>query len=165
MAKQLVAGVIGALTGAAAVMSVQSDANALNAHCQVPCGIYDDDARIETLREDTMTIAKSVSQIARLSRQGDDPVNLNQAVRWINTKEKHASDIISLISEYFLTQKVKPLDASDPKYTEYLEVLAVHHKVMVAAMRTKQTVDPHRVGDLAHAVGDLSKVYSKNTDI
>ena len=29
-----------------------------NAHCQVPCGIYDDDGRITQLREDATTVRK-----------------------------------------------------------------------------------------------------------
>ena len=30
----------------------------VDAHCQVPCGIYDDDGRIKTIKEDATTIRK-----------------------------------------------------------------------------------------------------------
>ena len=34
------------------------------AHCQMPCGIYDDDARIQQMREDAVTIRKASDLIA-----------------------------------------------------------------------------------------------------
>ena len=33
----------------------------LNAHCQVPCGIYDDHARVEAMAEDAATVIKAVN--------------------------------------------------------------------------------------------------------
>ena len=84
-----------------------------DAHCQVPCGIYDDAGRIKMMLEDTTTIGKAIDQIIDLSRttlQGEGtPTDINQITRWINTKEDHASNIIKIVSEYFLTQKVKPV--------------------------------------------------------
>ena len=38
-------------------------------HCQVPCGIYTDQLRFEAMLEDTKTIAKSIDQIADLSKK------------------------------------------------------------------------------------------------
>ena len=55
----------------------------------------------------------------------DDPQSLNQSVRWINTKE-HASQIITTVSEYFLTQKLKDVGEKDDKYNDYLIALALH---------------------------------------
>lgn len=40
-------------------------------------------------------------------------LNINQMTRWINTKEEHCSKIITLMAEYCLCQRVKPV--SDPK--------------------------------------------------
>jgi len=34
-----------------------------SAHCQVPCGIYDDHARIHAMQEDASTIAKAVKKL------------------------------------------------------------------------------------------------------
>ena len=82
-----------------------------SAHCQVPCGIYDDPARFQGLLEDTKTIDKAIKSIADLSGK-QDAESLNQLTRWINTKEDHASHIIKVVSEYFLTQKVKPVAAA-----------------------------------------------------
>ena len=55
--------------------------------------------------------------------------------RWVTVKEQHASDIIQTVSEYFLTQKVKPVPRDDPHYQQYCDILATHHSVMVAAMK------------------------------
>ena len=78
------------------------------AHCQVPCGIYDDAARIKHLREDAATIAKAITHINELAGKHDAQA-FNQAARWVATKEAHASNIIQTVAEYFLTQKVKPV--------------------------------------------------------
>jgi len=128
------------------------------AHCQVPCGIYDDQARINRLREDAATVAKAVKNISELSGQRDAQ-SMNQAVRWINTKEDHATHIIDVVSEYFLTQKVKVVAAGAEGYEQYLKRLADHHAVMVAAMKTKQTVDPASVDALSHAIEALAAHY------
>ncbi len=129
-----------------------------DAHCQVPCGIYDDKARIARLHEDTMTIAKAMTSINELAGK-HDAQSLNQATRWINTKEAHASHIIEVISEYFLTQRVKPVSPGADGYDTYLKTLADHHAVMVAAMKAKQNADPTYADHLDHAIDALAKHY------
>lgn len=48
--------------------------------------------------------------------------------------------IIDTTATYFLTQKVKPVAKGSTGYSAYLESLATHHAVMVAAMKCKQQV-------------------------
>ncbi|CAK0821639.1 unnamed protein product [Prorocentrum cordatum] len=68
-----------------------------------------------------------------------------------------ASKIMTTIADYFLAQKVKKdLLAKD----EYLEVLALHHAVMVAAMKTKQNTDPSFADALDAAIEALKPVYT-----
>jgi len=131
-------------------------AGSARAHCQVPCGIYDDPARIAALQEDATTIGKAVAQIRELSAQ-HDPQAFNQAARWVATKETHASHIIEVVSEYFLTQKVKPVAADAEGRAAYLETLAACHAVMVAAMKTKQQCDPAAVTALDAAIAALDE--------
>jgi len=126
----------------------------VKAHCQVPCGIYDDPARIQQLREDSMTIEKAIHAITELSGKSD-ATSVNQATRWIMTKEDHASHIITVVSEYFLTQKVKP----GADRAKYLETLADHHAVMVAAMKCKQVPDHSSVDALNAAITKLATYY------
>jgi nickel superoxide dismutase len=122
------------------------------AHCQIPCGIYDDHARVESMLEDVTTIEKSIQLIATLSGK-TDAQSQNQLVRWIMNKEKHAQNIISTISDYFLTQRVKP----DQK--DYAERLAIHHAVIVAAMKAKQNADMKFVSSLRQSVEALISYY------
>ncbi len=128
------------------------------AHCQVPCGIYDDAARIAQLEEDVVTITKAIGNINKLSGK-TDATSVNQAVRWVQTKEVHASHIITVVSEYFLTQKVKVKAKDAAGYTKYLESLARHHAVMVAAMKTKQDSSLESSKALGDAVHELSHDY------
>jgi nickel superoxide dismutase len=128
------------------------------AHCQVPCGIYDDAARIKHMKEDAATIAKAIANINDLAGKQDAQA-FNQAARWVVTKEAHASDIISTVSEYFLTQKVKPVVPGADGYEAYLKKLADHHAVMVAAMKTKQSADPATVATLDKAIDTLAIHY------
>lgn len=144
------------LAGVAVVLTTQTQQ--VDAHCQVPCGIYDDAARIARLREDTATIAKAINGINELAGSHDGN-SLNQASRWINTKEIHASHIIEVVSEYFLTQKVKVVPAGTDGHDKYLKKLADHHAVMVAAMKTKQHANPKYVDGLRHAIDALATHY------
>jgi nickel superoxide dismutase len=129
------------------------------AHCQVPCGIYDDDGRIQMLLEDTRTIQKATVSIGQLAEKSDAP-SRNQLTRWVITKDEHASHIIKTVSEYFLTQKVKTVAAGEQGYEEYLSHLADHHAVMVAAMRTKQKVSADAVSELQKAIETMAQHYT-----
>merc|ERR1712139_113939 len=88
--------------------------------------------------------------------------NINQITRWVNTKEDHAAKIITLMSEYGLCQRVKPV--SDPKSpfkseNDYIEALRAHHAVMLAAVKCKQTVDVANVDALESKVDEMAKMY------
>lgn len=159
MKKYLVTGVsiLGLAVAATALISGLYPART-QAHCQVPCGIYDDGARIARLREDATTIAKAIKNINELAGKHEAQA-LNQAVRWIDTKEVHASHVIQVVSEYFLTQKVKTVAPGVEGYDGYLKKLADHHAVMVAAMKAKQNADPGTADKLKAAIDALAGHY------
>jgi nickel superoxide dismutase len=142
---------------AAACAALLAPALAL-AHCEVPCGIYDDPARIAQLREDAATIEKAIAGINELTGR-HDALSANQLTRWVVTKEEHASHIQETIAVYFLSQRVKPVEAGKPGYEEYLAKVAAHHLVMVAAMKTKQNTDPSTVADLRMTIDAIAKYY------
>lgn len=125
------------------------------AHCQIPCGIYDDHARVVSMLEDAATIAKAVTLIAELSDKSG-PQSKNQLVRWVMNKEQHAQNIISSISDYFLTQRVKPAQK------DYAERLAKHHAVIIAAMEAKQNADMDHVTALSRSIKELLAYYTEN---
>lgn len=41
------------------------------AHCEIPCGIYGDQARVDLIREHVTTIEKSMDMIEKLSKEKD----------------------------------------------------------------------------------------------
>ena len=124
-------------------------------HCQIPCGIYDDHARVKTMLEDTETTRKAVDLITELSKKSDAQSN-NQMVRWVMSKESHAQNIISTISDYFLTQRVKP------KQKDYIERLKKHHAVIVAAMKVKQNADMSYIDALEESIEALLPYYPEH---
>ena len=124
-------------------------------HCQIPCGIYDDHARVKTMLEDAATTRKSVELIAELSGKSDAQSN-NQIVRWVMNKENHAQNVISSISDYFLTQRVKA------KQKDYVERLKKHHAVIVAAMKVKQNADMKYVDALEASIKELLPYYPEH---
>ncbi len=129
-----------------------------DAHCQVPCGIYDDGARIARMYEDATTIEKAMTMMQELAPKSDAQSG-NQFARWVATKEQHAANIIAITAEYFLTQKVKPVAEDAEGYGEYLETLADHHRVMTAAMKAKQNADPAFAEALRAAIDALAARY------
>ena len=127
----------------------------VQAHCQIPCGIYDDHARVQEMLEDSATVAKSVKLIGELTGKSDAQ-SQNQLVRWVMNKEKHAQNIISTISDYFLTQRVKP-DQED-----YADRLKKHHGVIIAAMKAKQNADEKYAIILNESIQALSPYYPEH---
>lgn len=124
--------------------------NFVYAHCEIPCGIYDDGARINEILEDAGTIEKAMKQIVELQK---DAKNDNQTVRWIINKEEHADKIQRIVSQYFMTQRIKT-DAKD-----YDKKLALLHQMLIHAMKCKQTTDLENVEKLRKDVKEFQALY------
>ena len=142
-----------------AILSAVSLTNSykLQAHCQVPCGIYNDSARLEQMEEHCTTIAKSMNKIKKLS--GEKPINQNQLIRWVNTKEEHANKIQKITTQYFMTQRIKVLKKSDKNYAANLAKLLEFHRILVEAMKCKQTTDTSHVTKIMDSIHTLEKSY------
>jgi len=121
------------------------------AHCEIPCGIYDDAMRIKLLGEHIATIEKSMGMILDLDQ--DKNHNANQLIRWVMNKEDHADQFQEIVTQYFMTQRLKP-DA--PKYAEQLTLL---HRMLITAMKTKQTTDLKHVEELRTLLAEFEKLY------
>ena len=122
-------------------------------HCEIPCGIYDDQARVQLIAEHAGTIEKSIRQILELQKA--ETVNHNQLVRWVMNKENHATEIQTIVSQYFMTQRIKP--ASD----QYAQKIAVLHRMLIAAMKCKQTTDLKYVTELRELLKTFDQLYFK----
>ena len=123
------------------------------AHCQIPCGIYDDKLRFSALEEDVKTIEKSINEINTISKA--DTVNYNQLVRWVNNKEEYSNKIIDVMSNYFLAQRIKP------EMEGYDAMLKTVHKVIILAMKNKQNADVKFSSDLLDNIMVLKQSYEK----
>lgn len=128
------------------------------AHCEIPCGIYEDQARINLINEHITTIEKSMNKINELSKS-ENP-DWNQLVRWVTNKEEHASKIQNIVSQYFLHQRIKfPKDSDDAARKKYIKHLELLHQTLVYAMKTKQTTDLANVEKLRNSVAAFADSY------
>ncbi len=122
-----------------------------SAHCEVPCGIYDDQMRINMIDEHITTIEKSMKQIIELA--GQKPMNHNQISRWVMNKEDHANKLQNIVTQYFMTQRIK-LDTK-----QYSEKLTLLHKLLVYAMKCKQTTDVSHIATLRSVLKAFQDLY------
>lgn len=134
-------------------------------HCQVPCGIYGDQMRIDMLMEDTATIDKAMKQL--VERGPQSPPNYNQIVRWVTTKDDHAQNIQQTALDYWLAQRIKaPAEGADAAAAKkYQEQLALLHGVIVAAMMCKQTTDGANVEEVRRKALAFSDTYFSEEDL
>lgn len=128
------------------------------AHCEIPCGIYGDRERIESLREHSTTIEKSMKEIVRLGKES--PLNYNQIVRWVSNKDDHANKVQDTVYQYFMAQRIMPVpESEDRAYKKYVKQVTLLHKMLVYAMKCKQTTDLANVEKLRTLVSDFEAVY------
>ena len=123
-------------------------------HCQVPCGIYDDNNVIDSMVTDHTTIEKSAAQIVELSK--DPAANAHQLTRWVNNKESHAQAIQDKVLNYFLAQRLK---VDQPDKETYLKKLQLCHEVIVTAMACKQSTDLANVKKLGELLTAFSEAF------
>ena len=138
--------------------TTSSAATAAPFHCQVPCGIYGDKMRIDMLMEDCATIEKAMTSLQAMD--AEESPSKNQMVRWVVNKESHAQNIQDTVAAYWLAQRVKaPKDASGTD--KYHAQLASMHRITVAAMKCKQTVDAAEVAEVRELVHEFKHAYGK----
>jgi nickel superoxide dismutase len=140
------------------LLAVVGIAPLVYSHCQIPCGIYDDPARLAAIAENITTIEKAMKSIEELSAQ--QKPNMNQIVRWVNVKDEHAEDIAHITSYYFMAQRIKPVDKSDAAgYEKYIRQITLLHEMLVYSMKAKQTTDLANVEKLRLLLVDFRNVY------
>ena len=132
----------------------------VTAHCEVPCGIYDDHAEVRRMRLDAMTMQKASAQIVLLA-ESVDAEHLNTIARWAMVKEEHGRKLQHSVAWYFLTQRVKaPKDGQDATAREaYHQKLAAFHRISVAAMDSAQRLDPAATEELLAAIDVVAPWY------
>lgn len=131
----------------------------LYAHCQIPCGIYGDETRFVILREHVTTVEKSMAKIQELGK-AESP-DWNQLVRWVENKEQHADELSEIVTYYFMTQRIKPpADGADAKtQAKYQKEIGLLHRMLVHAMKAKQTTDTKHVKELKSLIDAFEESY------
>ena len=123
------------------------------AHCEIPCGIYNDEMRIKIINEHIVTVEKSMKQIIALEKE--EHHNSNQLVRWIMNKERHADEIQEIVTQYFMTQRIK-LDTKN-----YEKKIGLLHQMLIYSMKCKQTTALAYESKLKELINDFKALYFK----
>ncbi len=130
----------------------------LLAHCEIPCGVYGDEARFAAIEEDLTTIEKSMAQITALAGQSDAQ-SANQLARWVANKEEHANKIQHVVAQYFMTQRLKEVAEGGEAMAAYTGKLVLLHKLLRGAMKCKQTVDVEQVEKMRALLHEFKHAY------
>lgn len=128
----------------------------VKAHCEIPCGIYDDFTRLKLMLEHAGTIERAMHQIQTL--ESADKINHNQLVRWVMNKEDHAEKLQAIATQYFMFQRVK-LNEEGGLDKKNADCLAKLHQITVYAMKCKQSSDPTQVKQLRESINAFAKLY------
>ena len=130
----------------------------VSSHCEIPCGIYDDPMRFDMIAEHIKTIEKSMIQITALEKNKEQ--NNNQLVRWIKNKETHADALADIVTQYFMTQRIRPVNKMDKQgYSKYVQQLTSLHQMLLYSMKCKQTTDLENVEKLKDLLKQFKELY------
>ena len=130
-----------------AIALVSLTASKALAHCQIPCGIYDDPARFSLMAEHITTIEKAMKTIVDLS--GQKTPDYNQLVRWVQNKDQHADELSEIVTHYFMAQRIKPPEEQgEGAHKKYVEQITSLRQMLVYSMKAKQTTDLENIGKL-----------------
>ena len=78
----------------------------------------------------------------------------------MNTKENHANRIMEIVTDYFMTQRIKPIESSDPAYADDQHKITTLHQMLVTAMKCNQTVYQANTTTLSKLLVECNDVYS-----
>ncbi len=123
----------------------------LHSHCQLPCGIYHDDLEFMLLNEYTETLQRANKGI--LTNTKASPLGDNQMVRWVNLKDEYSDKISTMMTTYFLQQRIQPGQANT------VDLLVAVHQILQTAMKVKQTVDQNLVIQLECEISKFKTLY------
>jgi hypothetical protein len=97
------------------------------------------------------------SQQLRQAGKDAGAQQLNQGVRWVNTKEEHASKIID-VANYLFAQRLKAEAFASKE--DYFAALEAHHLLLQAAVKCKQTVSSDSADMLDFVLDEVAKLYT-----
>ncbi len=124
-------------------------AGIVDAHCDIPCGIYDPTpAKIAA-----DTVAKMVEKIGQLQPNATDATTRGNFVRMIQVKEEHAQickkELEILWSDYFKPEHIE----------KYPKLHDMFWKATKLCSKNKQNVDAAAAAELQGAVKEISEMF------
>ncbi len=105
----------------------------LQAHCQMPCGVYHDNMVYDQIDQYVETMYKGMSVLKDSKFHGVH--DWNEFIRWVGLKERESDETADLILTYFLQQKIKPGEHDTAKRLESA------HKLLFYLVGIKQNTD------------------------
>jgi nickel superoxide dismutase len=127
------------------------------AHCQIPCGIYDDELRVQLIEEHITTVEKSMKKVTELAAA--EAPDFNQLTRWVMNKEAHAGEIQEIVTAYFMSQRIKAAAGEGEEWSKYVNKLTLLHGIQVTAMKAKQSTDLAHIETLRELVAKFRVAY------
>lgn len=124
----------------------------LQAHCQLPCGIYHDGLQFQLLDESIETLNKAIAEINSNSGK-TTPLENNQLVRSVNLKDQYADKIAESMSFYFLQQRLKP------GQNNLGALLNSAFTILQLSAKVKSTVDANLVSQLNQEIANFKSLY------
>ena len=128
------------------------DLETVDAHCDIPCGIYDPhQAQIGALT--VIRMVDMIRSVVKEHGQGDTAEFINSMARDIATKEEHAEltkHEIRVIWGDFI---------KDAHLAEYPQLNGLVHKIMQLGSKVRQTVNRETAVDLLEAVNEFAAIF------
>jgi nickel superoxide dismutase len=144
---------------AASLIVLTSATAIVLAHCQIPCGIYDDSVRFSLMREHVTTIEKSMNEIISIGKEKNP--NNNQFDSFLMNKDDHANELSEIATYYFMAQRVKPVQEDNKaEYEKYIKQITLLHQIVVQAMKAKQTTDMEICSKLKTLINQFETSYN-----
>jgi len=140
------------LASAVACFSLTSS---LSAHCQMPCGIYNDQMMYDQVNQFYLTAFKAVKALEHNEFTTDE--DKNQFVRWVMTKERLCNETAMLLTTYFFQQKIMPID-------DNIDLVKSLHKLLFQLVAIKQNVDIKLVKEFGKEWENFKQLFHPETE-
>lgn len=127
------------------------------AHCDVPCGIYDP----HVAQIDALTVVRMVDLLTDLFKSNPEhgPAFINGMVRYTLVKEQHAEklkqEIRVIWGDYFKAQHIE----------KYPQLHGLVHKIMTLGSKARQTADRQNALDLVEAVNEFAQIFWETKNV
>ncbi|MEM8767554.1 MAG: superoxide dismutase, Ni [Pseudomonadota bacterium] len=124
------------------------------AHCDIPCGIYDP----TTAQIAAISVARFLDQIAELEPL-DSMAKQAKLARLVAQKEQHAAEVkdavVVIWGDYFKA----------PQFEEYPELHTLTHSILMKASATKQELSVEHGRELVALVNEFAEIFWKTKGI